>query len=90
MGVEVEIARPFDFRPNAASWPVRPLRHNLCVDVAIQEPTNHSLVLSAVFRGLGFEEVDTLLAQGKGDLDAFLSERQVGGRLAAPRASSAG
>ncbi len=41
---------------------------------------NHSLVASAVFRGFGFEEVDTFLAQSKSDPGAFLAKRQVGGR----------
>jgi hypothetical protein len=46
------------------------------IPVSIEQPTNHALVLSVVFRSLGLEELDTLLTQGDGDFDAFLPKRE--------------
>ena len=53
----------------------------MSIPVSIEQPTNHALVLSVVFRSLSLEELDTLLAQGDGDFDAFLLKRKfIGGR----------
>jgi hypothetical protein len=43
----------------------------MSVTVSIEQPTDHALILSVVFRGLGLEELDTLFTQGDGDFDAF-------------------
>jgi hypothetical protein len=48
----------------------------MSIPVSIEQPTNHALVLSVVFRSLSLEELDTLLAQGDGDFDAFLPKRK--------------
>jgi hypothetical protein len=44
--------------------------------VRIEKPTDHPLVLGVVPSGFGFEELDTFLAQGQGDLDAFFAKSQ--------------
>jgi len=48
----------------------------MSIPVSIEQPTNHALVLSVVFRSLSLEELDTLPAQGDGDFDAFLPKRE--------------
>jgi hypothetical protein len=48
----------------------------MSVTVGIQQPTNHALILSAVFRSLSLEELDALFAQGDGDFDAFFPKRK--------------
>ena len=50
------------------------------INVGIQQPPNHALILGAVFSGLRLEELDALLAQGDSDLDAFLPKYKVIGR----------
>jgi hypothetical protein len=50
------------------------------VNVCIQKPSDHSLVLSLVFGRFELEKLHTLLAQGKRHLDALLTKRQLGRR----------
>jgi len=48
----------------------------MSVGVGIEQVTNHALILSAIFRGLGLKELDTLFAQGDGYLNAFFPEHK--------------
>jgi len=48
----------------------------MSLTVSIQQPTNHALILSAVFRSLSLEELDTPFTQGDGDFDAFFPKRK--------------
>lgn len=47
----------------------------LCI--GIEQPSDHPLVLRAMFSGLVFEEVHTSLTQGNGDLDSLIPKDQV-------------
>lgn len=48
----------------------------MSVTVRIEQPTDHALILSMVFRCFGLEELDTLFAQGDSDFDAFFPKRK--------------
>jgi hypothetical protein len=52
----------------------------LRIHVRIEKPTNHALVLRMVPRCFGFEEIDTLLAQGQRDFYSLFAKSQLGRR----------
>lgn len=44
----------------------------MMLGIGVEQPPNHPLILRVVLLRLGFEEFDTTLAQGDGDLDPFV------------------
>jgi hypothetical protein len=52
----------------------------LAINVGVEKPPNHALVLRVVFRGLGLEELDALLAQSQSYLHTFFTKCQVSRR----------
>lgn len=65
-------------RPGAALY-ARPA-WGLGIDIGVDEPANHALVLSVMLCSLRLEELDTLLAQSQGYFHVFFTKCQFGRR----------
>jgi hypothetical protein len=52
----------------------------LGINISVDEPANHALVLRVMLRGLGLEKLDALSAQRQRHLYAFLTKCQLGWR----------
>jgi hypothetical protein len=47
------------------------------INIRVEKPANHALVLCVMLCGLGLEKLDTFLAQSQSNFDALLTEGQL-------------
>ena len=49
----------------------------MCIDIRVEQATNHPLILCVASGSRGLEEFDALLAERDRDLDIFVPKRQL-------------